>query len=299
MQMERARSCMSEKASLSILIPVRDEERNLPECLASVDWADEVVVLDSGSRDRTVEIARAAGARLLTRAFDDFATHKNWALEHGDFRHPWVFILDADERITPELSEELRRLLDSTPSLNGYYVARKNMFLGRWMRHGGWWPDWQLRLIRLGRARYESRLVHEHMLMEGQSGFLHHPLIHHDFKGIERYIERHNIYSSLEAVEAYRARRGAGASAAALPSGALSKGPARRRRLKTWAYRWLPFRPFFKFVWMYLLRAGFLDGRLGLRFSVLHAIYEYQVSLKIEELERPDSPMRAKYGDRL
>ena len=187
-----------------MLICTRNEERNLGACLESVAWADDCMVLDSYSDDATVTIARGGGARVVQREFDNFSAHKNWALDHLDFKHDWILIVDADERVTPDLAREIAALVSGSPQLNGYYLARQNWFAGTWIRHGGWYPDWNLRLLRRGRGRYEARLVHEHILLDGPPGYLKNPLIHYDYKGIERYFERHNVYSSLEAVEAHR-----------------------------------------------------------------------------------------------
>lgn len=287
----------AERVPLSVLIPTRNEERNLPACIASVAWAGEIVVYDSLSEDRTVEIAREAGAKVVRRAFTSFAAHKNWALENIDFRYPWVLLLDADERVTGPLAEEIRAAVAVTDGPAGYYIARKTVFCGRWMRHGGVYPDYNLRLVQRGRGRYEDRLVHEHMLLDGSAGFLADPLLHDDDKGIERYIARHNHYSTLEAVEMVRARRRNGAGQ--LAGNLFARGPTRRRALKNFAGRWLPLRPLWVFLYMYVCRAGFLDGRLGLRYATLRMIYEYLTELKVIELERPGSPLHEAYRDHL
>jgi len=279
---------------ISVLIPTRNEERNLPACLESVAWAGERVVFDSLSDDRTLEIAAEHGARVVQRAFDDFARHKNWALDEIDFAHPWVLILDADERVTPALAEEIAALFaEGEPACDGYYLARRIFWRGRWLRHGGRYPDYNLRLIRRGRGRYEQRRVHEHMVVEGPVGYLRHPLDHDDDKGIERYIERHNHYSTLEALEILRAE--AGAAAEEIAPDLRRRGPQRRRALKRWAYRWLPARPLFVFLYLYLFRLGFLDGRPGLDSALLRAIYEYQIDLKLRELRDPASPLARRW----
>ena len=285
------------KALLSVLIPTKNEERNIAACIDSVGFASEIIVFDSLSTDETLEISEAKGVRIVQREFDVFSTHKNWALDNIDFANEWILFLDADERITPKLKKELTYLLDTPPPLNGYYIARKNIFAGKWVRHGGMYPDWQLRLFRKGKARYEDRIVHEHMICEGVAGFLNEPLFHHDYKGISRYFDRHNHYSSLEAIELYREL-----SANASPSifgNIFMKGPLRRRALKNFAYRWLPMRPFLVFCYMFLLRMGFLDGRIGFRYCILRAIYEYQISLKLIELRDPDSPISVQYEKHL
>jgi len=281
------------RAPVSVLIPARDEERNLPACLASVAWADEAVVLDSGSTDSTPDIARLAGAALVERAFDGFAAHKNWALDNIGFRHPWVLILDADERVTAALAEEIQAAIARADGPVGYYIPRRTMFGGVWLRHGGVYPDYNLRLLRRTSGRYEDRLVHEHIVLDGPAGYLRNPLLHDDDKGIERFLERHNHYTTLEAVEIVRARKGR--TGVTLAPSLAARGPARRRWLKNAAQRHLPCRPLFLFLYMYVLKAGFLDGRMGLRYCLLKMFFEYQIALKVRELGDPRSPLSVKY----
>ena len=284
---------ITDLAPVSVLVPTLDEERNLAECLESVRWADEIVVFDSHSSDATLSIAAAAGVRVVQRRFDDFATHKNWALDEIEFRHSWVFILDADERVTPNLEVEIRQTIASSDAKCGYYVARRNIFAGKWIRRANMYPDHQLRLIKRGACRYEPRIVHEHMICNGPTGMLKAPVVHHDYKGIERYIDRHNTYSSLEAVAVARWLRGLDDDG--LASNFLGSGPERKRAIKQFAYRYMPARPFVYFLWMYLIRLGFLDGRIGLRYCLLRFFYELQIDLKLRELADPGSPISRKF----
>jgi len=286
------------KTPLSVLIPTKNEELNIRECVTSVVWADEIIVFDSLSSDKTVEISKEMGVSVIQREFDDFSTHKNWALDHIEFQYEWILIVDADERVTDLLAQEISQVLQHPSEINGYYIARQNWFAGKWIRHGGWYPNWNLRLFRLGKARYETRIVHEHMLLDGPVEYLKNPLIHYDYKGIERYFDRHNLYSSMEAVEVYRLLRSRERPKILLPT-LWTRSPERRRFLKHWAYRNLPARPLFKFIWMYFCQLGFLDGRIGLRYCLLHMFYEFQINLKLEELYRPDSPMHHKYNQYL
>ncbi|MEQ9348979.1 MAG: glycosyltransferase family 2 protein [Alphaproteobacteria bacterium] len=201
--------------------------------------------------------------------------------------------------MTPALADEIRRTIARPDAADGYAIARKNLFQGVWIRHAGMYPDWQLRLFRRGRARYEDRIVHEHMMVEGRTDQLREPMIHHDYKGIERYFERHNSYTSLEAVEAFRLMHGlAGADHAHLAhlNATGDAAPARRRRLKSFAYRYVPCRSLAVFLYMYVWRLGFLDGRRGFRYCLIRAFHEYQLSLKLDELRDPQSPMRRKYA---
>jgi hypothetical protein len=198
--------------------------------------------------------------------------------------------------VTPELAAEIRAVVEADRSADGpvgYYIPRRNLFSGRWIRHCGMYPDYQLRLFRRGRARYEDRIVHEHMLVDGPEGRLKHHFLHQDDKGIERFIDRHNVYSSLEAVEIHRLMTGRARDT--IKPNIWRRGPPRRRALKNFAYRHLPFRPLVVFLYMYVGKAGFLDGARGWRYCLLRAIYEYQISLKLIELRNPDSGLWAKY----
>jgi len=286
---------MTSKPPVSVLVPTRNEERALPACLASLDWADEVFVFDSYSQDGTEAVARAAGAHWVQRVFDDFATHKNWALDNLEFKNNWILIVDADERIPPQLAKEIEETIASPEAAPGYYVARRKNFAGKWLRHGGTFPDYNLRLFRRGACRYEKRLVHEHMVCDGTPGYLKTALLHEDYKGIERYIDRQNAYSSFEAVEAYKLQAKLHLDGQIRPS-IWRVGPYRRRALKSFAYRHLPLRSLFFFFWVYFIKLGFLDGRIGLRYCILRAIYEYEVDLKIIELNSDGSPIREKYA---
>lgn len=287
------------KAPVSVLIPTLNEERNLPGCLDSVAWADEIVVFDSHSTDGTAGIAKAAGARVITRDFDSFAAHKNWALDNIDFRNGWVLLLDADERVIPLLADEIRDAVGRDSGPVGYYIARQTMFAGKWLRHGGVWPDYNLRLLRLGHGRYEDRLVHEHMILDGPAGYLNGHLLHDDDKGIERFFDRHNHYTSLEAVEIVRARTRPAADGDRLDGNLFRKGPARRRALKSFAQRYLPFRPLCVFLYMYLFKLGILDGRAGLRYALLKMFFEYQIVLKVKELGDRSAPLYCRWRDYL
>lgn len=284
-----------ERCPLSILIPVKNEQANLPDCLASCDFADQVVVVDSGSTDGTVEIATRAGATVVDFRWNgDFPKKKNWALAHVAWRHEWVFILDADERITPELAQELRSLAARPePGIAGYYVNRRFWFLDGWLRHCGYYPSWNLRFFRAALGRYEQlrdlgstesgdNEVHEHVILQGRAGHLRHELEHFAFPTISVWLEKHNRYSSWEARLLNSA---AGAADSVAGAAALDPVLARRRRLKHFARR-LPFRPLLRFLYHYGFRAGFLDGYRGYVFCRLMAFYEFLSLAKARELER-------------
>jgi len=262
---------------------------NLPDCLRSVSWADEVFVVDSFSRDRTLEIARAHGANVVQHAFESYSRQKNWALETLPFRNEWVLILDADERVTPDLQCEIERVVTSGgDARDGYYLNRRVIFLGTWVRHAGWYPSWNLRLFRHQLGRYDDREVHEHIVLNGRAGYLNADLLHADRRGLEAFVARHNRYSTLEAAARRKAERGA-PDRARLPVSLLASPVQRKRFLRERVWPNLPAKPVVLFIYMYVLRRGFLDGRAGLALCVFHAFQEFMVGLKLAELRRLSS----------
>lgn len=275
------------KAPVSALVPTLDEELNLPECLQSLSWADEVFVVDSFSKDRTVEIARALGAHVVQHAFESYSRQKNWALDTLPFRNEWVLIVDADERVTRDLRREIERML-TEPDSDGYYVNRRFIFLGTWIRHAGWYPSWNLRLFRHALGRYDDREVHEHVVLQGRAGYLRSDLLHLDRRGLEAFVARHNRYSSLEASARLKAERDSH-DRAKLPLSLMASPVQRKRFLRERVWPHIPAKPLMLFVYMYALRRGFLDGRAGLALCVFHAYQEFMVGLKLAELRRLSS----------
>ncbi|HEY1295166.1 MAG TPA: glycosyltransferase family 2 protein [Chloroflexota bacterium] len=274
---------------VSVLVPTLDEELNLPECLQSLSWADEVFVVDSFSRDRTLEIACAHGANVVQHAFESYSRQKNWALDNLPFRNEWVLIVDADERVTPDLRCEIERVIDSHGAgSDGYYLNRRVIFLGTWVRHAGWYPSWNLRLFRHRLGRYDDREVHEHIVLNGRAGYLASDLLHADRRGLEAFVARHNRYSTLEAAARWKAERGA-PDRARLPVSLLASPVQRKRFLRERVWPILPAKPAVLFLYMYVLRRGFLDGRAGLALCAFHAFQEFMVGLKLAELRRISS----------
>jgi glycosyltransferase involved in cell wall biosynthesis len=270
------------RSRVSVLVPTLDEELNLPACLDSLAWADEVFVVDSFSSDRTIEIARENGAHVVQHAFESYSRQKNWALENLPFRNEWVLIVDADERVTPALRREIQSvLLDG--GCDGYYLNRRFIFLGAWIRHAGWYPSWNLRLFRHRLGRYDDRDVHEHVVLNGRAGYLRNDLLHLDQRGLEAFVARHNRYSTLEAFARQRAELGA-AGRARLPVSLLASPVHRKRWVRDRIWPWVPGKPLALFVYMYVLRRGFLDGRAGLALCLFHAFQEFMVGLKLSEL---------------
>ena len=273
------------KCRLSVLVPTLNEEVNLPDCLASVvGWANEIWVVDSYSTDRTPEIARQSGANLMQHPFDGYAAQKNWALENVPFSCEWLLILDADERVSLELADEIRGIIAADGNgYDGFYLNRKLIFYGKWIRHCGWYPSWNLRLFRHMRGRYEQREVHEHLVLEGKVGYCKHDLIHEDLRDMSFWIAKHNRYSSQEARELDMVRRGVGTTGL---QASFFKGSVERKRfIKERIWPHLPGRAFLLFFYLYFFRLGFLDGKHGFLFCQMHAIFEQFTTAKLWELE--------------
>lgn len=270
---------------ISILILTLNEEANLTECLQSVKWSDDIVVLDSFSSDRTVKIAEEMGARVVQRRFDNWSAHQNWALEEIRFAHPWVFYLDADERMTEELKQELLAVAhDDSRSPVAYYCGRRNMFMGRWIKHA-MPPSMVMRFFRPTLVRFQ-RLVNPVPVIDGLHGYLRGMLVHYNFsKGIAEWIEKHNRYSSLEALEGMKMIH---QQLRDEPGLATADPALRRRALKNLSFR-LPCRPLIKFLYFYVWQRGWLDGMPGFTYCVLHSFYEYMITLKMRELTRQET----------
>ncbi len=274
---------------VSILIPTFNEQANLPDCLASVKWSDDVVVVDSGSKDRTGELARAAGARVVDFQWNkQFPKKKNWALANVTWKNEWVLILDADERITLELAAEVQATVKS-PNADGYFINRRFMFMGRWIKHCGYYPSWNLRLFKHPLGRYErltegdtgsgDNEVHEHVELRGRAGHLKQDMLHYAYPDIHTWVEKHNRYSIWEARVELTGR------ATAASEQGIGEQPGLRRKLRA-ASRRLPFRPTLRFLYSYILKRGFLDGHEGYIFCRLVATYEMLSVFKAHELRR-------------
>jgi glycosyltransferase involved in cell wall biosynthesis len=267
---------------ISVLILTKNEQLDLPAALASVAWSDDVHVFDSLSTDATVEIARAAGAQVHSRPFDDYATHRNAAFTIP-FKHPWVFLLDADERPTPELSAEMQRVvLEAPASTAAFRLRRRDFLFGTWLKHAQISP-YYIRLVRPERAKY-TRAINEVLEVDGPVAELEHPLDHYPFsKGIAHWVAKHNAYSTMEAELIYRQQ---GLQNPSLRT-ALGGPDFHTRRLhqKALFYR-MPGRPLIKWCYMMFVRGAILDGAAGIAYSTLQSIYEYLIVLKTKELRR-------------
>ena len=279
-----------EKIPLSVLVPIRNEAGNLPRCLASVAWADEIFVVDSQSTDGSQKIAEEHGARVVQFAFNGiWPKKKNWALENLPFKHEWVFILDADEVLPPSAAGEFRRIVTAPDHpLAGYWINRRFRFMGQWLRHA-YYPNWNLRLFRHRLGRYEKLTdtdtqsgdneVHEHVVVQGATGHLECEMDHYAFPSVEVFVEKHNRYSNWEArVALDRHLSGSG--------GRLQKSRVSlRRSLKQLSHR-LPCRGLLRFLFVYVWQRGFLDGRAGFYFARLHGFYEFLSAAKTYEMKK-------------
>jgi glycosyltransferase involved in cell wall biosynthesis len=268
--------------SVSVLILTKNEERDLPGCLDSVSWSNDVHVFDSLSEDRTLEIARARGARVTQRAFDNWAAHQNWGLRNIAFKHPWVFYIDADERMTPELVDGVHRAVRDPLDRVAFRVQRRDFFLETWLKHVQA-SSFYLRLFRPERMRYE-RLVNPVSLPDGPVGDVAGYLDHYPFsKGMSHWLARHNSYSTLEAQQILANR--ASDEPVSVRAALFERDFTRRRYHQKELFYRLPARPLAKFLLLYLAKRGFLDGRAGFTYATLQAIYECMIVLKTRELE--------------
>lgn len=269
---------------VSIFIQTLNEEHNLPTCLDSVAWSDDIVVLDSLSTDRTEEICAERGVRFYARAYDGRGPHQNWAMKNIDFKHEWVFYLDADEHMTPELRAEIEAIAaDTSDKRVAFYCGRKNMFRGKWLRFS-MPPGNIMRFFKPKRITFQ-RMVNPIPVIDGPHGYLKHHFIHYNFsKGLDEWLSRHNRYSTYEAIEQLRALR---ERPVVWKNFFSSDAMTRRLEAKNLSFR-MPLRPVLKFILLYILKLGFLDGRAGLTYCMLQAIYEYQICLKVTELKRAE-----------
>ena len=262
---------------IDIMIPTLNEASHIAETVANAREVGDVYVLDSFSTDGTQELARNAGATVVEHPFENYSRQKNWGLDNLPFKGKWVFILDADERITPELREEALRVASDAASADGYYVNRVVIFMGREIRHGGLYPSWNLRFFKRGSCRYEDRAVHEHMVCTGGTGYLKHEMLHIRRESISEYIVKHIRYADMESDEWIKIRQGKAGAAKARSLFPNLQGYRQWLRREAWPRA--PMRPALRFLYMYLVRFGILDMRPGLHLALLMASYEYMIGL--------------------
>ncbi|MBX9929425.1 MAG: glycosyltransferase family 2 protein [Gemmatimonadaceae bacterium] len=271
---------------VSVLVHCKNEETNLPYCLRSVtDWADQVIVIDSDSTDRTQEIARRYGATVLSRPCTrvGLVAQRNWALDSGPIRNGWVFVLDADEEMSRELRDEVADIVRRDPAdRDGYWCRFMIIFGGRWIRRSSPYPTWSMRLFRHAVVRYEQREVNAHpRVAPGREGYLRAHFLTEDRRPFEAFVERMNEFSSLEAV-AY-AQVLSGARSPTTIRGRVFGTHAERRRWMKNVYVRLPFRGAAIFLYLYVFRLGFLDGFAGLDFALYKGVSEWLISAKARE----------------
>ncbi len=247
-------------STLSVIIITYNEEENVKSCLESVKWSDEIVVVDSFSSDKTVEIAGEYTSKVFQNKWTNFSEQKNLALEKAN--NEWVLSIDADERVTPELKEEILAIVNSQFStFEGYYIPRKNHYLGRWIRHCGWYPDYQLRLFRRNKGKFNNRLVHESVVVEGTKGYLKACLDHYSYRNLSDHLTHIDMFTTLAAKQMLTDGKRAG-------------------------FFDLLFRPLIKFTKMYLIKRGYLDGVYGFIVSVIGSFYLFTKYLKLWELSK-------------
>ena len=267
------------KEPVSLLILTYNEELNLPDCLAgATQLSDDVHVVDSFSTDRTVKIANQYGASVLQHAFVYPAQQKNWALDHVPFKHEWLLVLDADERVPKDLREEIADVVKADGyGKDGFWIRYRLMFYGKWIRHCGWYPTWILRLVRRGKVRWEDRPVDEHAIVTGNVGKLRHDIIHESLRDMHFWIAKHNDYSTHNA-RIYAL--GNNESIQGVEPRLWGNQAERKRFIKQHIWPHLPGRSVLFFVYLYFFRLGFLDGLHGFYFCVLHAIFQQFVVVK-------------------
>jgi glycosyltransferase involved in cell wall biosynthesis len=269
---------------VSVLIITYNEERNIRYALESVvGWAQEVYVVDSFSSDETTAICAEyaeRGVKVVQHTFENYSAQRNWALENIDWQGEWIFWIDADEAVTPELAAELEALFSGGPDKDFYYVKRRFIFLGRWLRHASSYPLWLLRLFKKGQAHF-TRPINEQVVVEGQAGYLEHDLLHDDRRGLSAWLAKHNRYTSLEAEQYDAVQRGKGSDTAFLSE---EGRPDVRRQRRLRRFIRLPCRPFVMFLYLYIWKRGFLDGRPGLIYCLLKACNQVHLNAKLYEL---------------
>ncbi len=275
------------KLPISVVILTFNEEVNIRDCIASCAWCDDVHVLDSGSSDRTCDIARAMGATVHYNKFKSFGDQRNWAIDHIPCKHPWHFHLDADERFTPRLLTEMLRLLGPdgrASACAAYQCPSKMILMGRWLKWSGGYPSYQVRLFKYGECRFMDFGHGQREDTAGKVGVLVEPYIHYNFsKGLLEWFYKHNDYSSREAAEAIATRsHGRPTWSQLMGSG---DQVAKRRAWKNMSY-FMSGRAVWRFLYNYVFRLGVLDGIAGFRYCAMISSYEYWTELKIKEKAR-------------
>jgi len=274
------------KIPVSVIILIYNEEIHLERLLKNIaDWADEIFIVDSFSTDKTLEIAKKYGVKIVQHKFENQAKQFNWALDNLEIKNDWILRLDADEYLTSELKDEITEKLKNIPkNINGFYIKRRVYFMGRWIKHGGYYPTWLLRLFKKGKARSEQRTMDEHIiLLEGSAEKLKNDFVDDNKKGLEDWIIKHNNYSTREVISRMSGVR------RQVSSVKLGGQAGRKRWLKQNLYLRLPlfFRALLYFIYRYFIRLGFLDGKEGLIFHFLQGFWhQFLIDAKIYEQKK-------------
>lgn len=279
-------------ASFSVLIATKNEEQDLLGCLSSIQFVDDIVIYDSLSTDRTRDIAQEAGARFIVRpGFDgtkafggNEAQHRTWGIRKIEFKSPWLFVIDADERLTSEAAAELHDIANNpNPKLVAYRIRRRDFFQGRHLRFAQMSP-WYIRFFRPEFVHYE-RSINPITVVNGTIGNLRHPLDHYPFsKGVGHWLSKHNTYSDFESFEISNKEKSI--TNKNICASLLTQGPEKRRAALKVLYYTLPLKPLIKFSYIYFFRLGFLDGKPGLTYSMLIAFYELITTIKVREINK-------------
>lgn len=248
-------------AKVSAVVIVYNEEKNIHRCLESVSWTDEIVVVDSYSQDRTKEIASLFTDKIFDVKWEGFGKKKEFAREKASY--DWVLSIDADEVVSDKLKKEIKEIIEENEALNGYYIPRLSNFLGKWIRHSGWYPDYVLRLFKRNRARFDQSLVHEKLILDGNAGFLEKPLLHYTDPDIAHYLAKMNKYTTLGAEKLLQM----GESATLFD---------------------LTIRPVAVFTKMFILKRGFLDGRHGFLLACFSSFHVFAKYAKLWHLRKAD-----------
>ncbi len=269
------------KVSVTVMIKTLNEEINIEDAILSFPKGTPIIVFDSYSSDHTVEIAIRCGARLVQRKWDDESTHMNWAVQNIDFNSQWVLQFDGDERMTPALWAEILRAVSNPGNNIAFEIRHKDIFMGTWIRHSTFYPCWHVRLFRPQKAHWE-RLINPIVIVDGDVGRIQEHFIHYPFsKGTVGWFRRHVHYADCEAQEVLKS--------AAEPLNLLNlfigSYQLRRHTLKRFYYR-MPLRPMLRFLTLFLLKRGFLDGRAGYYYARMQAAYELMISIRAMELRR-------------
>ena len=282
---------MSDKVPISVIILTYNEEKNIEECLKSLQgWAGEIFVVDSGSSDKTLEIAKKYTNKIYQHPFETQAKQFNWALDNLPIITRWIMRLDADEMVTSELANEICGILPGLPpDITGLYVKRRVYFMGKWIKHGGYYPIWLLRIWRKGKAKIEERFMDEHVvLFEGKTAQLRNDIEEKNKKDLTSWIEKHNSYATREAKDMIDIEQRVSIVDNVEPS-FFGSQEQRKRWIKENIYSKMPFfiRPFLYFIYRYFFRVGFIDGKEGLIFHFLQGFwYRFLVDAKIYEYRK-------------